>query len=148
VVVSTIPLNGEFYGGAGSSGVAAKPIAFISGTAQDLGATASGVQQVQVRIRDIAGSSNFWDGASFSISDPNDPSTFRAASGSGAGVVNWNYPAGAETIPGWVSGRTYRVNARAVDGGGNYSVALTTSDFLYDVNLPTSTLTVPAAAYL
>jgi hypothetical protein len=145
LVASTRPVNGDYYGGTGITGYSAKPITSIAGTAQDQGVVATGIQQVQVRIRDITGSSNYWDGSNFSISDPLDPTAFRPATGSGAGTVNWQYPAG-DSLPGWVSGNTYQVNVRGLDVAGNYSTSYATATFLYDIDRPTATLQSPSSA--
>ncbi|HOI43357.1 MAG TPA: hypothetical protein PK523_10465, partial [Elusimicrobiales bacterium] len=137
VVVSTLPVNGVFYGGTGGAGVAARLMNAISGTAADalVGASSSSVNRVEITIKEGA---NYWNGVNaFDIPDQAD--AWLIASGTGA----WTWPGSTgKVLPPWAHGKDYTVAARMYDNAGN---AAYTADqvFTYDAAVSSAALLVP-----
>ncbi|MBI2069550.1 MAG: hypothetical protein HYT79_03030, partial [Elusimicrobia bacterium] len=142
-VVSTLPIVNAglalgFYGGAGGTGVSAKPIATIAGTAIDVGV--ADINQVHVAISTgPGGSESFYNGAGEWTLTGSDEARWRLASGTSP----WVYPAGGDTLPPWQSGRRYRVYSRMTDKAGNKTSESASVQFLYDTQVPSATLLSP-----
>ncbi len=102
----------------------------ITGTAADDIAVSS----VQVRVQRQS-DGYYWDGAAFTAAQawldipvlPTSP-------------VSWTY----STVPAWLNGAAYEVNARAGDEAGNWSVPYATAAFHYDTVVPVSRVVSPA----
>ena len=102
----------------------------LSGTAFDSVAVAS--VTVSVRRHDDW---LFWDGVAWTASQ----AWFHASVSS----LTWTY----SSVPSWVSGSTYTINAKAMDTSGNWSANFTSSTFVYGAgNAPPAALTDLTAA--
>ncbi|MHB9155940.1 MAG: hypothetical protein ACYC5N_09690, partial [Endomicrobiales bacterium] len=111
----------------------------ISGTANDTaGAAAGSVGYVQVRIYDQTVPRYYSRSAdAFSI-DPSQPETAWFVATNTCTWEVWY-----STFTKWISGRTYRVNARVRDNAGLWSTSYSTRTFLYDVLPPKIAVTKP-----
>ncbi|MFA5860044.1 MAG: hypothetical protein WC955_13365, partial [Elusimicrobiota bacterium] len=133
VMVATITLDGvEPTVGIMSpvNGSNKNSVTLIYGTAADNVM----VSTVSLRIHDITVNKN-WTGTQWLVDD-----AWRFA---GIYPSSWTYPSGSDSVPAWLDGNTYSVEAQAVDSAGNLSVSYSTINFLYDVSLPTSVVTYP-----
>ena len=102
----------------------------ISGTAFDSVAVASVTLSIR-RNSDLL----YWDGVVWTAA----PAWLNASVSS----LTWSY----SSVPAWVGGSTYTINARAMDTSGNWSLAYATGTFVYGVaDTPPGALTDLAAA--
>src|SRR5262249_1317736 len=116
-----------------------KPLTSLNGTAQDSGP--AGIARMEIQIQDGL---NYWDGTGFNTA----ASTWVPAAGSGSGSISWSYPGGVvgQNLPAWQSGKQYLVRARATDNATNTS-AFVENSFVYDTQIPTTTLQMPNLAF-
>lgn len=105
-------------------------LAEITGTAFDNVMVSS----VQVRLQRQS-DGYYWDGSAFAATE----AWLHATVLSTAPAAAWSYA----TVPAWLNGAAYEVNARAMDPSGNWSVPYSTAVFHYDVGLPVSAVTAP-----
>jgi hypothetical protein len=110
-VVSTLPVNGSFYGGSGApaSGVAARFINAVSGTAVDTGGgtTPSGINKVEITVRE--GVDFYLDGGTGLFTISNQAAAWMVVSG----TDNWTYPGTTgKLLPQWASGTDYTVSMK------------------------------------
>ena len=105
----------------GSVACTGAPATGICGTVTDAG---SGVQQVDISLRD--GSGNYYDGSGFN----NGSETFLTATG----AANWSYALAAAAL---VTGHTYTLHVQATDNVGNVE-SVQSIAFTYDTTAPST----------
>ncbi|MFH1283258.1 MAG: hypothetical protein ABII27_06295, partial [bacterium] len=127
-----IPVEADRYSG----------LISISGTSNDTsgGTEDSEIAEVQLRIYSANVHYKYWNGISFSETDPN--SAWNVATPSITWAV-W-YATYTPTIWGAVDqGNEYRVEARALDNAGNYTIVYSTITFIHDKKAPESLVQYP-----
>ncbi|MBI4386515.1 MAG: hypothetical protein HY551_03970, partial [Elusimicrobia bacterium] len=126
VVISTPMAAAPNYG-------TARLLTTLRGTSFD---SPAGVSRVETQIVDISDSPNFyWTGYVWS-------STVAASYVVTSATNPWTLSA-----PSWIDNKQYQVTARAVDESGNASPSNPTVAFVYDVNVPSSAISVPSVPF-
>ncbi len=125
--VLTFP-SAAFYGPSGWAGA-------ISGTAAD-NAGGSGLASVGVAILDTT-TNLYWNGTTFTSA----AKVFNAAT---LNAGTWTYALVASKL---TAGHSYTVQSKATDVAGNAETPGVGQTFQFDATVPTSTITVPSAAF-
>ncbi|MBI2788067.1 MAG: hypothetical protein HYX59_05235 [Elusimicrobia bacterium] len=124
VVVSTPMAAFPNYG-------TARPLATLRGTSSD---SPAGVFRVDLEIKDVSDTPNlYWDGGAWVAVSSFVPAT---------STNPWTYAA-----PPWIDNKAYQLRAKAVDLAGNDSGFGLPVSFKYDVNKPSTTITVPGQSF-
>ena len=109
----------------------ARPLATLRGTSND---SPAGVFRVDLEIKDISDTPNlYWDGGAWVAVSSFVPAT---------STNPWTYVA-----PPWIDNKSYQLRAKAVDIAGNDSGFGLPVPFKYDVNKPSTTITVPGQSF-
>ncbi|MDA3792630.1 MAG: Ig-like domain repeat protein, partial [Elusimicrobia bacterium] len=104
------------------------------GTFEGAVLSSAGIQQVEVRIRDLidGGNDKWWTGTVWST----DTIKFNNVS---SGKEDWDY-----SSPPWTTNHKYQINVRAIDNVPNEEISVTTRTFTIDRSSPTAGVTIPA----
>jgi len=109
----------------------------IFGTAANGAGNVSGIQRVEVRIRDNTLQNKWWNTASsaFDILDSNKEAAWFIVTGTGP----WSHPFT------WTNDVQYTINARSLDNAGLYDIVTDTAIFRFDNQPPLSFVNEPPA---
>ncbi|MBI4668696.1 MAG: hypothetical protein HY747_05855, partial [Elusimicrobia bacterium] len=120
-----------------------KILTTIAGTSADI--SPGSVAQVQLRIRRLSGTQNWWDGVnSFNPDTTEEGAFFNVVPDIPGNWTNWSASSGGLTGAGFKSGQQYQYSARARDNAGNWAITYSTWTTIWDELAPESRLVSPA----